>query len=106
MADPDLFLGTWELVPELSLYEAGPVPASGTYEIESGEGGIRVRIRWTMEAGGPEQQTAFAAPADGTPQPLPPSEQGPDAFSVTRVDGRTLDSAALRGGETLAYARR
>lgn len=107
--EADLYLGTWELVPELSLYELGPVPASGTYEITRAGEGVQVRIRWTMQAGGPEQSTAFGGPADGVPQALPAAAAqggGPDAFSLTRVDGRTLDSAALRGGAVVAYARR
>ncbi|HEX2190074.1 MAG TPA: hypothetical protein VHG51_14300, partial [Longimicrobiaceae bacterium] len=107
MTDRDLFLGIWELVPELSLYDSGPVPACCTYEIGSRDGLVEVRVRWRMRADGPEQVTAFAAPGDGTPRELPQSgSQGPDAFSITRVDERTLNSAALRGGEVLAHARR
>ena len=64
----DPFIGTWELVPELSLYETG------------------------------------------APQPLPGAEGAPpgapDALTLTRIDDRTLDSAALRGGEVIAWARR
>jgi hypothetical protein len=109
MAEPDGFHGSWELVPELSIYELGPVPASGRYEIASvGDAGLEVSIRWTMEAGGPEHSTTFGGQPDGQPVALAGagSGPGPDAFSLTRVDARTLDSAALRQGAVVAYARR
>jgi hypothetical protein len=106
MPDADLFLGTWELVPELSLYDWGPRPAWCTYAIRPDAGGVRVEMRYAVEPGGPEQTVAFGGPADGSPQPLGGAAGGPDAFSLTRVDARTLDSAALRAGETLAHARR
>lgn len=108
MDTSDLYVGVWELVPELSLYEWGAPPASGVYEIERAANAVQVRVRWTMLADGPEQSTAFGGPLDGTPQALPAAESGgaPDAFSLTRVDERTLDSAALRAGAVVAYARR
>lgn len=103
-----LYIGTWQLVPELSLYEFGPMPASGVYEIEPAPNGVQVRIRWTMQSDGPEQSTGFGGPTDGVPQALPsaPSAHAPDAFSLTHVNERTLDSAALRAGTVVAYARR
>ncbi len=106
-AGQDLYLGVWELLPELSIYQQGPMPASGRYTIERDGDALRLRVDWTMEPGGEPQSTVFGGPADGSPQPIPGAEgPGPDAFSLTRVDERTLDSAALRGETTLAYARR
>ena len=109
MSEADGFLGSWELVPELSLYEQGATPASGRYEIASGgAGGVEVSICWTMEEGGTEHATSFEGRTDGQPVPLPGggSGAGPDAFALTRVDSRTLDSAALRQGTVVAFARR
>lgn len=107
MTTTDLYIGSWQLVPELSLYEFGTPPASGRYEIEHTDGGVQVRVRWTMLPNGPEQSTAFGGRVDGVPQDIPTaSESAPDAFSLTRVDERTLDSAALRAGAVVAYARR
>ena len=42
------------------------------------------------------------------PQPVANtgSGAGPDSFTLTRVDASTLDSAALRNGAVVAYARR
>ncbi len=110
MAEQDAFYGSWELVPELSLYDHGEAPAGGRYEIAPGdEGGVEVSIRWTMEEGGTEHATTFGGPTDGKPVVLAragESGPGPDSFSITRVDERTLDSEALRKGATVAYARR
>jgi hypothetical protein len=109
MSEADGFLGSWELLPELSLYEVGVAPASGRYEIApAGSAGVEVSIRWTMEAGGPEHATSFGGQPDGQAIPLEAGAggAGPDAFSLTRVDSRTLDSAALRQGAVVAFARR
>ena len=37
MHDARPFLGTWELVPDLSRYESGPPPKSGIYRIEAAD---------------------------------------------------------------------
>jgi hypothetical protein len=110
MDETDAFLGSWELVPELSLYEVGPTPASGRYEIAAvGADELELSIGWTLEAGGPEHSTTFGGPPDGRAVPLAGAAEagpGPDAFTLTRVDRRTLDSAALRAGTVVAFARR
>lgn len=104
----DLYLGDWQLIPELCLYEFGSAPVSGAYRIASEGEKYRITIEWRMDAESEPQNTGFAAPADGSVQPLPAaaSASGPDSFSLIRVDGRTLDSAAYRDGERVAYARR
>jgi hypothetical protein len=110
MTGPDRFLGTWMLVPELCLYESGPVPASGVYEIAQRDGVVEFGVRWTMEAGGQEFSATFAGPSDATAQSLPLPDgapQGtPDGLRITRVNASTLDSEALVGDSVVAYARR
>lgn len=107
MKDTDLYLGTWDLIPELALYEYGPKPAACVYEIQCVEGRVQARLTWTTETG-EEQSASFGGPADGTPQPMPEGtpKGGPDAFTLTRVDERTLESSALWDGEVVATARR
>ena len=104
----DSYIGTWVLVPELSLYEWGPAPTSCTYVIAATASGIQVRMRYVVEGGTSEQVITYAGPVDGSRQSLSATQgaPGPDGFTLTRVDGRTLDSTAMRGGEVLAYARR
>ena len=102
----DLFLGKWELIPELSLYAMGAPPAAGLYVIERVPTGIAVRVEWTMQPGDPTRSTAFGGPDDGSVQAMPTGAPGPDGFSLQRVDARTLDSSAFREGKVIAYARR
>lgn len=107
---PDRFVGTWILVPGLCLYESGPVPASGVYEIAERDGTIEFSIRWTMEVGGQESSAMFAGPPDGTVQPFLRPEGAPagtpDGLRITRVDAATLDSEALVADLVVAHARR
>ncbi|HTO74314.1 MAG TPA: hypothetical protein VMJ30_10845, partial [Gemmatimonadales bacterium] len=100
---PDRFLGRWQLIPELSLYEFGPVPTSGEYRIARQGKQLEVSIGWTMADGAP-RTTSFAAPDDGSWQ----AYEGPGAetFTLTRIDECTLDSAAFRAGRSIGYARR
>jgi hypothetical protein len=104
----DLFVGHWELIPELCLYEFGSAPVSGAYRIEKEGTKLRITIEWRMDADADPQSTGFAAPADGSMQPLVAAApaSGPDSFSLSRVDQQTLDSAAFRDEEQVAYARR
>ncbi|MBD2256369.1 hypothetical protein [Pseudanabaena sp. FACHB-2040] len=107
----DHYLGTWELVPELSLYETGTPPACGRYTIaESAPGVLTLHVRWQTEPDGPVHEVAFGGQADGTPHVLPAlpdaPAHGPDAHTLTRVDAHTLDSAALAHGVVIASARR
>lgn len=107
----DQYLGTWELVPELSLYEAATPPASGQYTIaESAPGVLTLHVRWQTEPDGPVREVTFGGKADGIPHPVPTlpdaPTHGPDAHTLTRVDAHTLDSTALAGGVVIASARR
>ena len=101
------YIGTWELLPELSLYAAGTPPASGTYEISrEASGALTLRVTWRMPDDTSDRSTIFGGPADGSPVALPTAPAGADAFTLTHVNQDTLDSAGLRAGETIAYARR
>lgn len=107
----DQYLGTWELVPELSLYEATAPPASGQYTIaESAPGVLTLHVRWQAAPDDPVREVTFGGQADGTPHPLPAlpdaPAHGPDAHTLTRVDAHTLDSTALADGVAIASARR
>lgn len=102
----DLFLGTWMLIPELSLYAMGIPPASGLYVIERVATGLVVRVEWTMQPSEPTRSTGFGGPDDGSVQAMPAGAPGPDGFSLQRIDERTLDSSAFREGKVIAYARR
>jgi len=104
---PPEYLGTWELIPELSLYAAGTPPASGTYTISRDSAHtLSLIVSWRMPGDPTERTTQFGGPADGSRMMLAGMDGAPDAFTLTHVDERTLDSAAMRGEMTAAYARR
>lgn len=100
------YLGTWELLPELSLYAAGTPPTAGTYVISRDPSGLTLHITWRLPDDTTERSTQFGGPADSSPVPLPTTPGGADALTLTHVNDDTLDSAGLRSGETIAYARR
>lgn len=101
------YIGEWELIPELSLYASGVPPATGRYTIaHDNHGYLALEVRWRMPGDSEDRSTCFGGRNDGSRVTLPPSDGGPDAFSLTHVDDRTLDSAAFRGTTRLAYARR
>src|SRR5690606_38545980 len=111
MDEPDIYLGEWELIPELSLYPSGTPPAAGRYTIARlPDGTLMLCVRWQATEEADWQEVAFGGPDDGSPQLLPAaSETGarvPDRFTLTRVDAGTLDSTATRGEHVLALARR
>ncbi len=100
---PDLFLGRWRLVPELCLYEHGPVPAGGEYLIQRVDRLIRLSVTWAMTDGSTVSES-YAGREDGSWQPH--DGPGSEAYTINRIDRNTLDSAAFRAGATIGYARR
>ncbi|HYD50975.1 MAG TPA: hypothetical protein VEA99_00055 [Gemmatimonadaceae bacterium] len=111
MSAADLFIGAWDLVPELSLYAAGSPPEAGRYVVSvTDDGRLELTARWRAVGATDWQSVTFGGAADGTRQALPASSDAPpgapDAFALTRVDARTLDSSAWRGERLVAYARR
>lgn len=102
------YVGTWELIPELSLYAVGQMPSSGTYVIaRDAPGTLALRVTWRMPGDTADRATQFGGPSDGSRVSLPTGAAGaPDAMTLTHVDDNTLDSAALRGADVVAYARR
>ncbi len=101
------YLGTWTLLPELSLYSVGTPPSAGAYVIEQETTGtLSLRVRWQMPGDNTEHTVQFGAPPDGTRVPVEGATTGPDALTLTHIDAHTLDSTALRGSVQVAYARR
>jgi hypothetical protein len=99
----DLFVGTWQLDPMQNKYEFGDPPQQGLYIIEPNGTGYLVTMKWTNTAGKALEMQYEATP-DGVEYPA--NAPGVDTMSMTRVDERTLDSAAMAGGQVIAYGRR
>lgn len=101
------YLGTWLLIPELSVYATGTPPASGRYVIvRASDGQLELAVTWRMPGDTSDRFTRFGGRSDGSRTQLPATDSGPDAFSLTHIDDCTLDSAAWRGENRVAYARR
>lgn len=104
-AAPDAFLGTWDLIPELCLYDEGTPPEQADYEIVRAGGAVRLRITWRPAGAVSSLSTAFGGPDDGTVQPVQ-GQAGVTGLSLLRVDDRTLDSTAWNDGAVVSSARR
>lgn len=100
---PDRYLGRWQLVPELSLYEYGPAPTAGVYLIERDQRLVRVTSSWTMPDG-LSMSESYEGREDGSWQPH--DGPGAEAYTMNRIDANTLDSAAFRAGASIGYSRR
>ncbi len=99
----DTYLGSWELIPELCIYERGEAPASALYTVTESEGVISISIDW-IDREGEKHHIEFGGVPDGSPQ----SSEAPGIthMTLTRLNSSTLDSAAYNGNEQTMYARR
>jgi len=96
------YLGKWQLLAELSHYDQGEPPESGTYLIEEKGGEIHFDIHWTAK--GQDMNVSFSAPPDG--RQVPSDFPGVDSFSVLHEDDHTLSGDALAGGRQISIAIR
>lgn len=95
-------LGTWQLIPELCIYQSGTVPASGIYAIRREGNTVQFEIDW-VDAEGIAHDAAFGGRADGSRQPV--AAGSPAEFAI-EIRGEALDSSVYLGGEQVAWARR
>ena len=97
------YLGRWELVPELSLYESGDAPRQGNYVLEASGEGVAVEIDW-IDGQGESGSARYSGPIDGSEIPI----EGPGSpkLTMTHVDEGTLDSAVYVDGQQVAWAQR
>jgi hypothetical protein len=99
----NLFAGTWDLVPELCLYQDGVPPRFGTYAISVMDERADFTLAWT-DREGKSHELRYGGPVDGS---VIPHRGGPvTEMSFSRVDALTLDSAAYAEGREVAWARR
>jgi hypothetical protein len=100
----DAFLGTWVLDPAQSRYQFGQPPKSGSYKISARGNRYHTDIQWTDQT-----DRAFEASYDAVPDGVEHPYENPavaDAVSMTRINAYTLDSASVKDGQRIAYARR
>jgi|GEM_PF-740859 len=94
--------GTWQLVPELCIYQSGEVPREGIYAISISGGRAEFSIEWTTQEG-EQHSAAFGGRMDGSRQPV--AAGSPAEFSIQK-SGDSLDSTVWLNGDRIAYAQR
>lgn len=97
------YLGEWELVPELSIYQSGEPPLAGRYSLRLDGNRIEIAVNWTDQEFNPFEMH-FGGPLDGERHDY----EGPEVTHVSyrQVDERTLDSTAFSNDRVLLYAKR
>lgn len=104
LAAEDPLLGTWELQPRLSRYEAGTMPAKMTVVITAVEGGIHYSSTSRTTAGRPTS-VQYTALFDGIPV-LVSGDAGLLApVALKRLDQRTVEATYARPFQPLASSR-
>jgi len=99
----DAYLGKWELIPELCIYDRGEAPTRGLYTIAEAAGVVSISISW-IDVEGEEHSISFSGASDGSPQST--SAPGLTHMTISRMSANTLDSAAFNGEDQTMYARR
>lgn len=98
------FIGVWHLVPDACKYERGVPPRQGTYRIEAEGDSLLFTADWMSEDGAANTVSYRSIP-DGQPHPF----ENPlvaDALLTTVTDLPSLDTATLKNGAVIAFARR
>jgi hypothetical protein len=98
------FLGAWKLNPAKSRYELGQPPQTGNYILEPEGDKLKVTMQWRTEDGKEFNQVHHGIP-DGKEYTYT-ENPAVDAMSMTLVDAKTLDTAALKDGQIISFARR
>ena len=101
--ETEKYLGSWELVPELCIYQQGDPPLEGTYHIGSKNGAIEFRIAWKDQAG-QEHNLEFGGPLDGEAHKS--DAPGVSHVKYEKISESILDSTSYDNGSILMYARR
>ena len=102
MADAK-YLGEWQLIPELSIYQLNEPPVSGRYCIRLEGEVIAFDIYWSDRAG-QTFELHFGGPLDG--ERHEDDSPGVSHVMYRHVDSLILDSVAYNGDAVVLNARR
>ncbi|PCI75615.1 MAG: hypothetical protein COB20_12515 [SAR86 cluster bacterium] len=97
------YIGHWQLLPELCIYQNGDSPVSGSYVIRSKDGTIEFEVEWT-DTSGADHRLSFGGSLDG--QKHASDAPGISDVAYEKINDLTLDSTAFNGDTILMYARR
>jgi hypothetical protein len=98
------FFGAWKLNREKSVYQLGEPPKIGDYLIEPEGEKLKVTMHWVTVDDKEFNQVYYSIP-DGVEYPYTDGP-GVDAVSMTLTAPNTLDSAAIKDGKVINFARR
>ena len=97
------FLGEWELIPELCIYQAGHPPISGRYLIRSDSNQVHISIWWTDHAN-ESHELSFGGILDGQRHAF--EAPGVSHVMYEQLGPLHFDSTAYDGDEVVLYAKR
>ncbi|MBB3700106.1 hypothetical protein KMW28_14955 [Flammeovirga yaeyamensis] len=101
----NLFLHTWELIPELSIYENGIPPKSASYTFKEGkEGKLDVSIQW-IDAEDQSFTIDYTITPDGKRYDHENKAQANEVMSEF-ISYNQLNSYTYKGGELIVEAKR
>jgi hypothetical protein len=101
-ADP--WIGTWILNAAKSKYSPGPAPKSTTVTIAAMGGGFHQTVE-SVPATGPIQKWEVMATFDGKDCAVKGNNPNADAYSYKKIDARTYEAVAKRGGKAMLTSR-
>lgn len=97
------FLGSWQLVPERSVYSAGVPPKSATYQIQGDAQELTFTIDWIDQSDKPFH-VAYTGVADGKRHK---TAIAPTVDEMqTTIEGNNLQTLSYQGGKLTAIADR
>ncbi len=100
---PDPWVGTWKVNLAKSKYSPGPAPKSSTLTIVVADGGIK-QTTDTVPATGAATHAEVTAKFDGKDYPVKGNPNA-DTQAYTKVDGRTYQVVAKKGGKVMITSR-
>jgi hypothetical protein len=101
-AQESLF-GTWKMNAAKSQYSPGPAPKSNIVKWEAFQGGVKLTFD-AVAAKGETQHWESSGKFDGKDNPVKGNNPDADAMAFSKIDDRTYETVAKKGGKTTLTA--
>src|SRR5712691_13471362 len=102
-AQESLF-GTWKMNAAKSKYSPGPLPKSNIAKWEAFQGGVKLTVD-VVPANGETQHYESSGKFDGKDNPVKGNNPDADTLAFSKIDARTYESVAKKGGKTTLTGR-
>jgi len=96
-------LGTWRMNAAKSKYSPGPAPKSSIVKWEAFQGGVKLTFD-AVPAKGETQHWESSGKFDGKDNPVKGNNPDADAMALSKIDARTYETVAKKGGKTTLTA--